>query len=294
MVRNWIFLGDSLSEGVGSRRISYVSALASSLRKTANTNVHEFRLRPVDGPAVSRFIDFNVAGLMRAEAQKHPPDLWLWNLACEGRTAESDFGWLPLIETLRPELIVIFRGSLESIVRPAMVRDGDWPWWIPRAWRGYASMDPRCYFSHTWWRRAKQSALDTLKQTLRLKLLSLRPGKPLMDFETLAAHQSQLLQRLQKLDARVVVLGLLPVAQDRFPGSSDYFKTVNAALQEIARTDKVEFLDWGALLPANPDLFYRDGFHPNAAGAVVLAEILQTHLARLCLPSRPLSMVGRR
>jgi lysophospholipase L1-like esterase len=40
----------------------------------------------------------------------------------------------------------------------------------------------------------------------------------------------------------------------------------------------VEFLDWASLLAArgkHSELFYRDGFHPNEAGARVLAEILR-------------------
>src|SRR5687768_18574527 len=108
---------------------------------------------------------------MNVDAQQHPSDVWLWNLACEGQTIESDFGWLPLISALRPELVVIFRGSLESIIRPAMLRDGEWPWGVQEAWRSYAAMDHRCYFSNTWRRRAKQSYVVALKQKARLNFL---------------------------------------------------------------------------------------------------------------------------
>jgi hypothetical protein len=175
--RNWVFLGDSLTEGVGSKRVSHVTELANQLRSSnGDTNVHELRLRHVDVASFNRDIEFNVAGLMNMEVQRHASDLWLWNLACEGQTINSDFGWLPLIAALRPELVVIFRGSLESIIRPAMLNDGDWPWWVPPSWRGYAAMDPRCYFSTTWWRKAKQSSIDAMKQRVRLKLLQDRPA----------------------------------------------------------------------------------------------------------------------
>ena len=273
MVRNWVFLGDSLTEGVGSKRISHVAELVKQLR-SSGTNVHEFRLRHVDN-GFNRQIDFNVAGLMNVDAG--PADLWLWNLACEGQTIESDFGWLPLIAALRPELVVMFRGSLESIIRPAMVAEGNWPWWVPRSWRGYAAMDPRCYFSTTWWRKAKQSSIDALKQRARLKLLQARPGKPLLDLEQFASYQTELLRRLRALGARVLVLGLLPVDQACFPGSSEHFKSVNARLKEIANAEGAEFLDWASSLNGG-DLFYRDGFHPNAAGAEALARILRERL----------------
>lgn len=274
-----MFLGDSLTEGVGSKRISHVAELVKQLRSSGCVaNVHEFRLRHVD--ALNGDIEFNVAGLMNVDGQHNSSDVWLWNLACEGKTIESDFDWLPLIGALHPELVVIFRGSLESIIRPAMLLDGEWPWWVPASWRGYAAMDPRCYFSTTWWRRAKQSSVDSLKQKARLKLLKLRPGSPLIDLDQLASYQTELLRRLRALGTRVLVLGLLTVEQTRFPGSPEQFKAVNTRLREIANAEGAEFIDWASLLAArgtHSELFYRDSFHPNEAGARALAEILREH-----------------
>jgi lysophospholipase L1-like esterase len=297
--RNWVFLGDSLTEGVGSKRISHVTELANQLRASnSNLNVHELRLRHVDVASFNRDIEFNVAGLMHMEPQRHASDLWLWNLASEGQTIDSDFGWLPLIGALRPDLVVIFRGSLESIIRPAMLVDGEWPWWVPPSWRGYAAMDPRCYFSTTWWRKAKQSSIDAVKQRLRLKLLQSRPGVPLIDLDRLATYQSQLIQRLRSLGTRVIVLGLLPVDQARFPGSPEHFQLVNARLRHIAASEGADFFDWGALLPSNgtrQHLFYRDSFHPNEAGAAALGKILREYVCRggsLWPPLRMESIVG--
>ena len=276
MVRNWVFLGDSLTEGVGSKRISHVTEFVKQMRSAAGVNVHEFRLRQI-GADLNRQIDFNVAGLMNVDGDQNPSDLWLWNLACEGHMIDSDLGWLPLIAALRPELVVIFRGSLESIIRPAMVLDGGWPWWVPQSWRNYAAMDPRCYFSTTWWRKAKQSSVDALKQRARLKLLKLQPGKPLIDIEKFSSYQTKLLKRLQELGTRVIVLGLLPVDEVRFPGSREHFRIVNTRLKQIAETEGVEFIDWASSLNGG-DLFYRDGFHPNAAGADALARILREQI----------------
>jgi hypothetical protein len=279
MVRNWVFLGDSLTEGVGSKRISHVTELVKQLRSSSAMNVHEFRLRQI-GADLNRQIDFNVAGLMNVEPDHNQSDLWLWNLGCEGQTVDSDLGWVPLIAALRPELVVVFRGSLESIIRPAMIAEGDWPWWVPQSWRGYAAMDPRCYFSTTWWRKAKQTSVDALKQRARLKLLKVRPGKPLIDLEQFASYQTELLKRLRTLDTRVLVLGLLPVDEARFPGSREQFKTMNARLKQIADAEGVEFFDWASSLNGG-ELFYRDGFHPNAAGAGALAGILREQILQI-------------
>jgi lysophospholipase L1-like esterase len=273
---NWVFLGDSLTEGVGWKRISYVTELVTQIRATKELNVHELRLRQSDS---NEFVDFNVAGKLDVDTEQFASDLWCWNLACEGQTIETDLAWLPLIRTLKPELVVIFRGSLESIVRPAALHDGNWPAWVPSSWRSYAAMDPRCYFSTTWWRKAKQQAIDALKQRARLKLLTRGAGRPLMDVDRLAVHLTTLLHRLRELNTRVLVLGLLPVDESRFPGSSANFEAVNEELKQLADTTQVEFFDWAAELKStDQELFYRDGFHPNLRGATALAEILRAHL----------------
>jgi hypothetical protein len=285
---NFVFLGDSLTEGVGSGRISYVSELASILRSASRTPsgegicVNEFRLRSADRASFNGFVDFNVAGyLSQGEEEPTGRNLWLWNLASEGRTVESDFRWLPLINTLRPNRVIIFRGSLESIVRPATPEGGSWPWWVPASWRGYASMDPRCYFSTTWWRRLKQKSVDALKQRTRLHLLRQQPGVPLMDADAVGANLRSLLMRLRELDVGVLLLGLLPVDGGRFPMSPQNFNVCNQRLQQLGASLGFEFFDWGADLAresAHKDLFYRDGFHPNRSGARALASKLFEHL----------------
>jgi lysophospholipase L1-like esterase len=138
-------------------------------------------------------------------------------------------------------------------------------------------MDPRCYFSTTWWRKARQQALDATKQRVRLKLLTREggQGKPLMEPDGIAGHLTTL---LRALNTRVLVLGLLPVDESRFPGSRAHFASVNAKLRDVASAEGAEFLDWGSGL-AHDGLFYRDGFHPNLAGARALADIL---CSRLC------------
>lgn len=286
LTRNWVFLGDSLTEGVGSERVSHVTELVEQLRSARNgdTNgheVHHLRLRRVDPEGFDRFIRFNLAGYMNLEDQNGSDSIWVWNLAAEGQTIETDFEWLPLVASIRPELVVIFRGSLESIIRPQMLRDGSWPWWVPRSWRGYAAMDPRCYFSSSWWRKAKQVAFDRLKLSARRRLLQLRPGEPLMDLEVLAGHYAELIKRLRRLETRVLVLGLLPVDHDCFPDSPEHFLRVNNRLRDVANISGADFCDWGACLTRSEDyrkFFYRDSFHPNVEGARALATILQKHL----------------
>ncbi len=280
--RNWVFLGDSLTEGIGSSRASYVTELARLLRQAPAhpRAVHDIRLRDVEPETFNPYIRTNLAGYLDLDPQAAGEALWLWNLASEGRTIDSDANWLPLLQNLQPERIFIYRGSLESILRPAAVRDGQWPAWVPASWRGFVAMDPRCYFSNTWWRRAKQIGIDRAKQVARKRLLRDRPSRPLLDADDMLAQYAALLAALRPLGARVWVLGLIPPDSSCFPGTPEHFRRLNEPLERLARDSGAAFVDWAPAIESSGlrAWRYRDGFHPNLAGARLMADLLRTRL----------------
>jgi lysophospholipase L1-like esterase len=277
---NWVFLGDSITEGVGSKRATYVTELVARLRASSTERaVHDIRLREVDPDQFNRFIRTNLAGYLTQDARTALPALWVWNLASESRTIEADRKWLPFLENLRPERVFIHRGSLESILRPACWHSGQWPFWVPRSWRGLVSTDPRCYFSETPLRKLKQSFIDSAKQHARLRLLRDGTPKPLLDHEQILEHYDALIKALRALPAIVTVLGLLPPDERTFPGSGAHFLALNARLRQLAGANDVDFLDWHSPFQSfGGESFYRDGFHPNPAGTARLSEILHTRL----------------
>lgn len=283
--RNWVFLGDSLTEGLGQHRATYVTELAKLLRGSPNRTlaVHAMRLRDVEPDTFNPYIRTNLAGFFEADSRSAEPALWMWNLASEGRTIESDVRWLPLLRNLSPEHIFIYRGSLESIIRPAAVRDGDWPGWVPQSWRGFVAMDPRCYFSTAWHRRLKQTTVDALKQRARLRLLSERAGRPFLDGATVLQHYEILLNSLASLDARVHMLGLIPPEEDCFPGTPAHYAALNEDLRALAGAAGVDFVDWSRDVEERRGATawrFRDGFHPNQAGAELLGGILFDRFAK--------------
>ena len=279
---NWVFLGDSLTEGIGASRDNYVSELARSLRDdtTVSRPVHDIRLRDVNPLTFNPYIQTNLAGFLDADRRDGHDALWLWNLASEGRFVDDDQRWLPLLSNLAPRRVFIYRGSLESIIRPAAVFDKAWPAWVPRGWRGLVTLDPRCFFSRGGARRIKQVVIDDLKQRARRRLLLSRPGRSLYDAATIDSHYVALLEALRPLGAAIYILGLVAPDEDCFPGSAAQFARVNDRLRAIAPSFGAEFIDWGVdgELARAHTWRCRDGFHPTRDGAQVLARILRRRL----------------
>ena len=239
----WAFLGDSIVEGVGSRdRVSFVTGVVERLREVGDVRVE--------------------------------------NLASEATTARDDLRLLPRLREMRPDRVIIQRGALESIVRPACLASGDWPAWVPRSWRKPVAMDPRVYFSEAWWRRAKQRSIDALKQRARLGLLERGDGRPLETPEAIAAAVAATATAVRDGGAKVTLLTLLPVDERTFPGSMAQFSAVNARLGALAGEERLGFVDW-AEVAGPPDFardFLCDGFHPSPEGARRLGHALAERL----------------
>lgn len=279
---NWVFLGDSISEGVGARRTSYVSELVALLREDEGRQIVEMRLRRLPQGSFSNFVDYNVAGAINdagLDAKVRQPLQWVWNLASEGTTTQDDSVWFPLIANLSPSRVFILRGPFESIVRPASVTSGKWPFWVPRPWRKPAGMDPRCYFSRAWWRATKQRVEDNLKQRARLRLLEVA-GVTLLSEDHFCEGLSETITFLQSTGASVFVLALPCVSAKTFPGSQDSFDKRNRLLRSLSEKYRANFIEWKTPFVEQIELddthFLRDGFHPSPRGAQVLAlQLLQ-------------------
>lgn len=181
----------------------------------------------------------------------------------------NDMEWMPLLDNLSPEKVFILRGGLESVVRPATVHSGRWPWWIPAAWRGYAAMDPRCYFSTGRLRRAKQQLIDLIKQVIRKKLLTESLSAPLMGVDQLHANLTQTVTMAKSLGSEVFILDLPPISEKQFPGSSMQFQLANAMFRQLSTETGAVNVAFNLL---QPDDFYLDGFHPNSQGNEKMAS----------------------
>jgi lysophospholipase L1-like esterase len=277
-------MGDSLTEGIGTRRISYVSEFVRLLRGSADRPVHAVRMRSIDFSRSRDLKHFDFAGHCDWDSGKTGYPMLIVNLAAEGTTIEDDATRLSAVLAMQPSRVFLLRGPLETIVRPAAVTTGRWPFWVPHAWRSCAAMDPRCYFSSARLRRAKQVLIDRAKQRVRQRLLA-RGGAPLLDTERYVNCFRRILEALREQCVETTVLTLPPVSEQTFPGTSALVEGRNQALRDLCRVTGAHFADWVPdLRAATSGMFCRDGFHPSEEGAKLLAQRLAGYLSQATHP----------
>jgi lysophospholipase L1-like esterase len=279
--QNWVFLGDSLTEGVGSSRTSYVQEFAAMMReRNPELKIQEIRLRFDSNISENTPRPFNLLG-HQSPAEAGGNDIWIWNLASEGTTITHDKRWLPLLQNLRPEKVFLLRGALESIERPIASISGDLPWWVPKTWRGYAAMDPRCYFSSTWWRRVKQKIVDYLKQKLRHSLLQKDYTGSLLGESDFEQQLEFLCQEIKKIGSEITGIGLPPVSNTTFPGSQSRFDQTNTKILHAMNRHSGRYVDLAIAfseMATESDLYYRDGFHHTKKGSFKIAKLILEYM----------------
>ena len=84
---NWVFLGDSITEGVGSSRTNYITELTKIFRTDRGISIDNIRLRVVNPDNFNRFLQVNLAGYADYDKKK-----WLSSLFVEFGLRRNDSG----------------------------------------------------------------------------------------------------------------------------------------------------------------------------------------------------------
>lgn len=286
----WVFLGDSLTEGIGSQRVNYVSELMQLLRKRSNMPIHGLRWRLVNLNDYRDLSSYNSASLIDFDAEKTSSALWLVNLAVESCRVADELARVRKILALAPDRAFLLLGTHEAVARPSASLTGNWPSWLPKSWRHYHAMDPRPYFNSNPWRRAKQKFIDWAKQKARHALLK-HGRQPLVADEVVFRQFAQLVTRIQSAGVAVTVLEMTPMGEDMYPGTLEIIRRRNEQIRQWCLARQVDFVEWEkALYEDRSTAFFRDQQHVNQDGARLMAKILMRYITTKKL--LPISMVS--
>lgn len=173
-------------------------------------------------------------------------------------------------------LAIIAHGITEAIVRPtprALAL-------MPARWRNPGWMDPRPYYSRSWWKRVPQRLESAARWRIKNLLIRILGGTQWRSPDAYRSALHDLLERLITSGTAVVVLGSPDLDERYFPGSPQQlhrYDDINAALAEQLGAMHIRLSD---RLDAWDD-YLADHFHPSVSGhARIAGEILRRLEAR--------------
>lgn len=228
--------GDSISEGIGKRKVNYSNAL-------------------------------------QAEISEQFADIQLVNFAHTGTTirymgeqlAECDMDF---------DIAIIAYGNVDAMLRPNTNHRPNYYKHLPHRYKQNGMLNPRPYYSSRWYKNIFQHIDSFIRWNLNKLLLKLQGVTTWVSLDEFTQLYSEYVDKLLAKNVFVVSLSTVQVKNKYFPGTNNEYIKYNEAISNICNSrTNCEYIDiYNEIV--DKDYFYDDGFHPNENGYQKIAELI--------------------
>lgn len=228
-------LGDSISEGLGTKKYNFVQSLSDRL----NSENH----------------DKNITVNIR-------------NFARTGTTILYTKQILQDLRNFSPNAILILYGNVEAIIRPNIQKKSFVSATLPRRYRKMFMLDPRPFYSHVKWKSAFQH-LDTFYRWIMRRIISKINGTyRLMEPKEFYDEYNKFVKLALKISPTVFCVSNVRIDDRYFPKTSNSFIELRNVIKDVARENNVEYIplnEWQAKYEWET-IYGNDHYHPNLNG----------------------------
>lgn len=232
-------LGDSITQGLGSKKINFSGELSYLLGGSFEV------------------VNLAYTGTMIDYALK---------LLNEGKVTAKGSG----------DYCVVLYGNVDAQIRPS--RTGRVFSHIPRRYQGGGMLMPRPFYSRSIAKRAGQR-FDNLQRKFFSEIIKLMDGtEQWMPLEPFTAQYAELLDRLLAMGFKVIPCSCVFIDGDLFPGTPEQYELYNRRIDTLAAERSLTYVDFYSFFKkkvkkAGWDSCYnKDHFHPNGEGYRLMAE----------------------
>lgn len=238
----FVFLGDSITEGLGVNRSrkNYGDLLGNKIQSTYSKKVN--------------IVNFGASAMQINQSRER----------FENKIID-----------LAPDFLVIAHGITEAIVRPQK----KYLRYLPKRWRRPGWMDPRPYYSTRLLTRWLQKIESGARWRCKASLIKVFGGETWMSLELFNKNITEFVQVLLNHNSKLNIIFLAPsdIEEKYFPFSQESMKCYREELQKIQTqfhyTKRVHFCDSSNYLNKWDD-YQDDRFHPNESGHDKIADAL--------------------
>lgn len=237
-------LGDSISEGLGSKKFNYCKELKENIER-----------------------DLNIS-------------CYIKNFACTGKTILYANEIRETVKEFNPDIIVSFFGSVDGMVRPQKKE----PFWslLPDRYKKNGMLDPRPFYSRKTSRSIIEHLDSFIRFRLKLILMKICGTYSWVDLELFEKEYKSLLKYFSK-GPKMLLISTVYIDDYYFPGSNSNFNLYNACIKNLAKEFSCNFIDlrphqrklkW-------KEIYNSDHFHPNKNGYTWYAEIIGKEIVQM-------------
>lgn len=240
-----IIIGDSISEGIGSKKMNYENMLLQYC------------------PQLSK----------------------IHNLAKTGTTIDYAQNIIQKIIDNQPDIVIIMYGSVDAQIRPNLKRNRfgicDL---IPKRYKIGGMLDPRAFYSKKWY-RIPLDRLDNGIRFILKKIVLMTQGKiQLVNSLNFEKEYEHIVSLLTEKNIKIVAVSTMYIDDSYFLGSSFEYCKYNSIIENIAKEYGCAYVDLYNLTKIMTvqhgwdKLYSHDHFHPNALGYELIAKTIAKYI----------------
>ena len=244
-----VILGDSISEGIGGKKINYCDTLYHLLKKY-NTNDTEIDIR---------------------------------NLSLTGTTIKYPLEHIEEVMDYRPDVVIIFYGNVDAQIRPDVEKNRFYLWsMVPKRYHIGGMLNPRPFYSRKWYRWFPDR-LDNAFRFLLTKIMYLTQGRcQLVTLSEFALYYDTLMSKVATMAdiPKIICCSTVYLDEKIYRGSNMEYEKYNIVIKGIAEKYTASYIDLYSMLNQRVtksgfgSVYYCDHFHPNKQGYDLIAQAI--------------------
>ena len=244
LIMKYVLLGDSITEGIGSRRLNYVNQLAN-----ITANQHQFI-----------------------------------NLAKTGTTVKYFQFICKEIYSEKPDGLIIMYGSVDAQIRANVARNRFGICnLIPHRYKIGGMLEQRAFYSKKWYRIIPDCFDNLFRKVLKKVILLTQGSVQCIDISTFQNRYEGFISDLPNLYHKILV-STVYIDDKYFLRSSAEYEKFNAVIRDISTRYNCKYVDLYFPLKKSVEQFgwekyYScDHFHPNVEGYKFIAELIGKYI----------------
>lgn len=234
-------LGDSISEGLGTKKYNFIHSMDSHL--------------------VSKFQNENIS-------------IKIKNFARTGTTISYTREIRKDLSNFAPDAILILYGNVEAIIRPNIYKKTVASVILPKRYRKMFMLDPRPFYSHKKWKSALQH-LDTFYRWIMRTIISKVNGMyRLMEPNEFYEEYLAFVKYATEISHTVFCVSNVRIDDRCFPKTSKSLEEFRNVIKAVVKESKVEYIplnEWQEKYEWRT-IYGDDHYHPNLNGYNLMGE----------------------
>lgn len=238
-----VIIGDSISQGLGSKHYNYCEELKDFIVKHSNVSIE------------------------------------IKNLAITGKTIFFANEISEQVKEENPDLILLFLGSVDGLIRP---KEKGWIWkFLPKRYKLNGMLDPRPFYSHSFLKRICEHVDSWVRWHLKIILMKICGTYSWVELEEFETEYRKFLTSFA--DRKILMVSPVYVDERFFPNSNDNLKRYVECIKKLSKEYNQYYIDLISIQKNMKweDIYNYDHFHPSKKGYTWYAKLFSDEIIKI-------------